>query len=45
MACRCGDPACDLPTPTPEWRCPSCGKVWYSQAVAEDCCGDWLGYD
>lgn len=25
--------------------CPSCGKPWYSAAVADDCCGDWLGYD
>lgn len=32
-------------TPAPTYTCPSCGKVWYSSAVADDCCGDWLGYD
>ncbi len=27
------------------YRCPECGKPWWSEAVADDCCGDWLGYD
>lgn len=33
------------PQPAPTFTCPSCEKVWYSAAVADDCCGDWLGYD
>lgn len=31
--------------PTPTYPCPNCGKSWYSEAVADDCCGDWLGYN
>lgn len=44
MTCRCADPGCDL-HPPPTYECPVCQKRWYSQAVATDCCGDWLGYD
>lgn len=32
--------------PTP-YECPEpdCEKRWATSSAAEDCCGDWLGYD
>lgn len=42
--CRCGDEGCRLPDPR-QFECPECEKRWATQSAAEDCCGDWLGYD
>lgn len=28
-----------------EYVCPECEKPWATPSAAEDCCGDWLGYD
>lgn len=32
------------PNPKP-YECPECEKPWATPSAAQDCCGDWLGYD
>lgn len=32
------------PDPKP-YLCENCKQAWATPSAAQDCCGDWLGYD
>jgi len=44
MTRRIEDIVADQADPKP-YACEDYGKRWCMPSAAEDCCGDWLGYD